>query len=479
MKKKYLYNLLLSFVNIFFPILSFPYAAHILGPVGIGKAQFIISFAQYFTLLAAIGIPIYGVKETAKFRDDPQQLSRVFTELSSIFFITSLIFSLIYFLIITLFPFFLSNIKMYEYAGILIIFSFSYTDWFYSGIDAFKAIALRSVLIKLISLILLYLLVKTVNDLVSYFCITLFSILGNQVLSLIMVFKKTSLNFKGLQFKRHLKPLIYIFSATIAASIYTVLDTVLLGFLSDEKAVGLYTASVKLIKITLPVITSMGVILIPSISNKLANKRTKEANLLLLKYYDFLVFISIPIAAGLAILAPEFILLFSGSKFIEATSSMQILSLLPVLIGLGHYFSFQILIPSGRNREIFLSMMTGVVVCLALNFILVPLYREKGAALANIATELVVTLTYFSFIRNAYSFRYNVRLISQTLFSIIPFVPLVLLVRLFTSKPLFVLLFSIPGCTCLYIIVQSLLFHNKLILGIFESFKQKIKSVVQ
>ena len=158
---------------------------------------------------------------------------------------------------------------------------------------------------------------------------------------------------------------------------------------------------------------------------------------------------------------------------------MQILSLLPVLIGLGHYFSFQILIPSGRNREIFLSMMTGVVVCLALNFILVPLYREKGAALANIATELVVTLTYFSFIRNAYSFRYNVRLISQTLFSIIPFVPLVLLVRLFTSKPLFVLLFSIPGCTCLYIIVQSLLFHNKLILGIFESFKQKIKSVVQ
>ncbi len=468
MKKNYFYNLLLSVVNILFPILSFPYASHILGPVGIGKVQFVISFAQYFALLAAIGIPIYGIKETAKHRDDPKKLASVFTEISSIFFIASLFFSFIYFIIIFSFSFFAGERNLYMVAGILIVLSFSYADWFYSGIEEFKAIALRSILIKIISLFLLYSFVKTEADFPKYLSITVFSILGNQVLGFALVFKKTRLNFIDLDLKRHLQPLIYIFSASIAASIYTVLDTVLLGFLSNEKAVGLYTASVKLIKITLPFVTSMGVILIPSISNHIANNKITEAKNLLKKSYDFLVFFSIPAAFGLAALAPEFIYVFSGNQFSAASSSMQVLAALPILFGLGHFFSFQILVPFGKNKEMFYPMLAGVFSCLILNFLLVPVLQEKGASIANVVTELVVTLLYFYFIRKFFTVNFNIRLVLQSLLSAALFFPIVFFIRSFVAESLQILILSVLSCACLYFLMQVIVFKNTFVLNFMK-----------
>ena len=469
LKKKYFYNLLLSIVNILFPILSFPYASHILGPIGIGKVQFVISFAQYFALLAAIGIPIYGIKETAKHRDDPRKLAAVFTEITSIFFITSLLFSAVYFIIIFSFPFFSNERTLYLVAGILIVLSFSYTDWFYSGIEEFKAIALRSILIKSISLFLLYTLVKTEADFAKYLSITVFSIIGNQVLGFALVFKKTKLDFINLDFKRHIQPLIFIFSASIAASIYTVLDTVILGFLSDEKAVGLYTAAVKLIKITLPFVTSMGVILIPSISNHIANNKLDDAKILLKKSYDFWVFFSIPVALGLALLAPEFIFVFSGSKFLSATLSMQILSLLPILIGLGHFLSFQILIPFGKNKELFYAMLAGVFVCLISNLILVPYLREKGASIANVITELIVTVLYLYFIRKFFKVNFNLKLIFQSVISAVPFILIIFLFRNSLIGPIYVLVFSVLACSLFYILIQILLFKNSFVLNFIKT----------
>ena len=475
MKKNYFYNLLLSVVNILFPILSFPYASHILGPVGIGKVQFVISFAQYFALLAAIGIPIYGIKETAKHRDDPKKLAAVFTEISSIFFFTSLVFSVIYCIIIFTFPFFAAERSLYLIAGVLIVLSFSYSDWFYSGIEEFKAIALRSILIKVISLILLYSFVKTEADFAKYLSITVFSILGNQVLGFALVFKKTSLNFIDLDFKRHLQPLIYIFSASIAASIYTVLDTVLLGFLSNEKAVGLYTASVKLVKITLPFVTSMGVILIPKISNQIANDKLDEAKVLLKRSYDFLVFFSIPVAFGLAALAPEFIYVFSGKQFITASSSMQILAALPVLVGLGHFFSFQILVPFGKNKEIFYPMLAGVFCCLILNFILVPIFQEKGASIANIVTELVVTLLYFYFIQKFFSVDFNSKLVIQSLMAALCFFPIVIFIRSLLTETLYTLILSVFSCACLYFLIQLIIFKNTFVLNFILTIRNSIR----
>lgn len=460
MTRNFFYTLLLSIVNILFPILSFPYASRILGPVGIGKVQFIVSLAQYFSLIAALGIPIYGITQAARHKDDPKKLAIAFAELTGIYITASLLLFGIYLLMIFSVPFFFQERTLYLYGGSLIFLSFCYTDWFYMGIENFRIITIRSVLVKTICILLLFLFIKTEADFGKYLLIIIFSILGNQLFSFLAIIAKTRFQISDLDFKKHLKPLLYIFSAGIAASIYTILDTVLLGFLSNDRAVGLYTASVKVVRITFPFITAMGVILMPAISKSFSINDLDQVKKLHKISFTFLTFFSIPISAGIALLAPEFIVVFSGKEFAPASLSMQILSALPILVGVGHFFHLQVLIPSGKNKEVFFSMLAGVATSLSLNFLLVPLYHETGAAIATIFTELVVSLAYGLFIRKYFAITYEWKFFFQSVISTLPFIPIVWLARYANFSMIVTLIIAIGSCAVVYSIIHTFLFKN-------------------
>lgn len=473
MTRNFFYTILLTIVNILFPIFSFPYASRILGPVGIGKVQFIVSLTQYFAMFAAIGIPIYGITQAAINRDDPKKLSRVFAELTTIFFISSVLLSAVYLIIIYSFPFFFKDRLYYIYGGSLILFSFCYTDWFYTGIEAFRIIALRSIIVKSIALGLLYTFIKSEADFLPYLLVILFSILGNQLFSFGDIARKVKFRWKDLYIKKHLKPLFFIFSAGIAASIYTILDTVLLGFLSNEKSVGLYTASVKLIRITFPFVTALGVILMPSISKNFSSNKLEVVEKLHQDSFSFLTIFSIPVSLGLGILAPECILVFSGQGFIQAIPSMRILAILPILVGLGHFFHLQILIPAGRNKEVFYSMLSGVFICLFLNYLLVPTLRENGAAIATVVTEIVVTCIYAYYIKKYFQFNYNWKLIRQSVICVIPFIPIIILIRQLEINAITTLILSGIVCSLLYFCLHIYLFKNPFLNTFKKSFIQR------
>ena len=182
---------------------------------------------------------------------------------------------------------------------------------------------------------------------------------------------KLKFSITKLNLKRHIVPLSFIFGTTLAASMYAESDTVLLGFLANKTTVGLYTAAGKLSKISIPIVTSMGVILMPRIAKSFADNNIDEIEGLLAQTFRFLVFCGVPITIGLSFLAPEFIMVFSGSKFLDATASMQVLALLPFVIGFAHMLLFLILLPAGRNREMFVSVLGGLITSLVLNFMLV------------------------------------------------------------------------------------------------------------
>ena len=468
MKKNYIYNLLLSIVNILFPIISFPYASRILGPVGIGKVQLVSSFAQYFALIAALGIPVYGIQEIAKAKDNKQKLAGVFSELMVIYFITSIVLSAIYLAIIFAFPYFKINLELYSFAVLFILLGFSSIEWFYSGLEEFRGIAIRSVSIKLLSLLFLYLFVKDAADFKYYLFITMFAVLGNNLVSLLMVGRKTSMRFTNLDMKKHFTPLFFIFSTTIAASMNTLLDTVILGFLSNDQSVGLYTASVKFTKVALQFVISIGVILIPRIAKNFSEGKLDKVQELIDKSFHFIIFFSIPILAGLAMLAPEFITVFSGIKFLDATVCMRILSLLPVLIGMGYFFAFQILVPAGKNKEMFLSVIGGVATSLLLNFLLVPVMKEIGAAIANVSSELVVTMLYFYFVRKYYSFRYNWALIWRAVLCTLLFIPVIIIIHSMKMNIFLTLFTSVGCCTLVYTFAQYFLFKDYFMFRIIE-----------
>jgi O-antigen/teichoic acid export membrane protein len=318
--------------------------------------------------------------------------------------------------------------------------------------------------IKLLSLLFLYFFVKNVTDYKTYLFVTIFSLIGNNIINFLMIKGKIAIIFPTRQLFRHLKPLFYIFSTTIAASMYTILDTVLLGFLSNEKSVGLYTASVKISKVAMPFITSVGVILIPQISKNIAENNRAVVQELLDTSYHFIAFFSIPIVAGLLILAPEFILVFSGEQFIEATLSMQIVSFLPLLIGFGHFFAFQILVPGGKYKQMFISVLGGVFFCFLLNILLVPGFQHDGAAIANIACELIVTISYLYFVKRYFNYTFQWNYLLNAVFCSLCFLPLVIAIRVFSLKPVFTLTVSIVVCAFVYVAFQHFIFKNKFVL---------------
>ena len=465
MKKNFLFNLLLSISNILFPIISFPYAARVLGPEGIGKVQFIFSYAQYFALFAALGIPIYGVKEIAKHYQDERQTKSTFLSLSSIFFIASAVATLLYVLSIMYIPYFNAHRSMYLMAGALVLLSFTYTDWYYAGKADFKTIALRSIIVKAIALVLLYLWVKTPDDLFQYLVVLIFTILGNQVYSFLVIYFKHQPHSYTLEFKKHFKPLLYIFGATAASSIYTLWDTILLGFLANPMAVGFYTASIKFIKLLLPFVTSVGTVFIPVLSHKFAENKIEEIQKILVHSFYFLVLLTVPMAFGTYLLAPEIMTIFSGEAFNKSILPMQIMSVLPLFIGFGHFFAFQILIPAEKNKEVFIAMLVGLIISAFFNFMLTPYYQEKGAAIAIIITELSVTLIYFYYTNRVYQFKYPWVFFGQSIIAAFTFIPIIFGARLLTNNTFIISLIAVVGCSLIYILLHLYLFKNKFLLS--------------
>jgi O-antigen/teichoic acid export membrane protein len=470
MAKNYLYNLLLTLANLLFPVFSFPYASRILGPEGIGQVQFVFSFAQYFTILASTGIPIYGLKEIARLKDNQEQRSAIFSELMVIYFVSCVLLSIIYAGIVGFIPYFSANSELYWTALIMVFLSFTNLEWLYSGLEEFGSIAVRSVAFKIIGLALLYLLVKTRSDYWLYLCLLMFSYLGNNVLSLFLLKGRVKLKLVNLQFKKHFSPLLYILATTLAASLYTEMDTVLLGFLSAKKTVGLYTAAVKLSKISIPFVTAMNVILLPKIGKEFGDQNMANINKILKLAFGFLIFFGVPIALGLYLLAPEFIELFSGSEFLPAVGSMRLLSVLPVIIGFAHLLLFMILVPSNNNKFMLTSVLGGMCTSLTLNILLVPRWQEMGSAVANISAEVVVTAFYYYFIWQRLKIRFNWYQLLQAVCCALTFVPVVWLIRqLYLPLYLFVLV-AVAGCALVYVVAQLLL-KNEIVHEILTTVK--------
>jgi O-antigen/teichoic acid export membrane protein len=268
-----------------------------------------------------------------------------------------------------------------------------------------------------------------------------------------------------LNFAEHIKPMLLIFGATIASSIYTLWDTIILYFLTSPEVVGYYTVSTKLTKLIIPVITAIGGALIPSITYYYNNQQIDQAKAFLRSSLDITIFTTIPVTVGLMALAPELIFTFAGNEFAPSVLTMQIMSVLPIIIGLGHLLSFQWLIPFGKNKAVFIAMLIGLGVSILSNLVLIPIYLDKGAALSAVITECIVCVAYYYYLRSETSISINKRLLFQTVFSSLLFIPIILLVRLTTDNNIVICILSIFTCVATYAVLQFFVFKN------FEVFK--------
>jgi O-antigen/teichoic acid export membrane protein len=469
-KRNLFYNTLLSVSQILFPLITFPYSSRILGPQAMGSVNFADNFTTYFLLISALGIPLYGVREIAKVKEDPQKLSRVFSELLFIHLATSLIAVILLFLMSFFIGRLHSDLALYQIGMSIVLGSVFIAEWFFQGTEQFKFIAIRSLSIRVLMIAMLFLFVHSPADKYIFYSLNLVAVFLSAVTNMYLIRKELTFKIKELSFKRHFRPLFLIFSNSLVTTIYLVFDSIILGFITSDIYVGYYAASMRISKLSLAVIGSLSAVLLPRLTVAFLHKNYEEASLLLTKSINFVVFLSVPIALGTLCLSREIIQLFAGNQYLPSVSSLQVLCFIVVFVGMAQVFSHQILLPMHMERKILYASLVGVLVSLGLNFGLIPFFKHVGAAISSLSAEIVVTLILFLFARKAAAFSFPLKQLMQSTLTCLLFFLIKYLVLQFTDSVVLVILFTVTLSAFVYLLTQVFLWRNKHVLDVLSGF---------
>ena len=395
-KTNYFLNLVNTVAGLLFPLITFPYASRIMMADGIGQVNFFSSIIAYITLFTCLGIPMYAIREIAKIRENERERSKIATEILLLHAGLSILGYVVVAIIATTVAKVQINIPLFLLLSTTIFMTAIGSEWFFQGIEDFKYITIRGIVVKTVAVVLLFLLVHTKEDIMWYAAYTVFGVLGGNVFNFIRLRKFIhirSFSFKDLHPLRHLKPALHIFVLNIIVSIYVNLDTVMLGFMKDDAAVGYYTEATKLTRVILGIISPLGIVMLPRLSNLIATGQKKEFDRLANKAVNFVIALSLPLAVGLIIMGPTLIRLFCGQGYEPAILTLQIISPVVFIIALSNIIGTQILYPQGYENKVIISTAIGAAINFTMNCFLIPQMAQNGAALATVVAECSVTLT--------------------------------------------------------------------------------------
>ena len=393
-KYNFLMNFILTASSLLFPLITFPYVSRVLHAAGNGKVNFAASIANYFLMVASLGIPTYGVKACAKVRDDKQKLSQTSQEILIINLIATILVTITYLIMVFTVPRFSQDKTLFFIEGINIVLNMFGANWLYQALEKYDYITARSVLFKAVSIVLMFALVHQESDYRIYAATTVFASVGSNVMNFIRLHRYISFKKAGeYNLKQHLKPIFILFAGNAIASIYTNLDTVMLGFMKTNADVGDYTAAVKVKNILVSVVSSLSGVLLPRMSYYVQQRDKKQFNALMTTALNATIFMSMPLCTYFVVEAKDSLTLLAGAEYIPATLTMQIVNISVVAIGITSIIGIQVLTPINREFQLMISVVVGAVSDFVLNCFMIPKWGAAGAAFATMIAEYLVLAT--------------------------------------------------------------------------------------
>lgn len=475
LKINFIMNAVLTMSSFIFPLITFPYVSRILLPEGTGKVSFATSLISYFAMFAQLGIPIYGIRACAKVRDNRKKLTRTAQELVIINLIMSIISYLMLAIVLIFVPRLRAEKTLYAIISLTIIFNIIGIEWLYKALEQYTYIAIRSIIFKFIALVAVFAFVHKKEDYIIYGAITLIAASGSSVFNLINAHKFIGMIPIGkYHFKQHFKPIAIFFAMSCATTIYTHLDTVMLGFMKTDNDVGYYNAAIKIKVILVSIVTSLGVVLLPRASYYIEHKIIGEFYKITNKAINFVFLISLPMMLYFIIFSKEGIFFLSGNAYKNAISPMRIIMLTLIFIGLTNIMGIQMLVPLGREKIVLYSEIAGAVVDLVANFILIPHFASTGAAIGTLIAEIVVWIVQFSALKNEVETAYSKIQYSKILLALIIGCVASIWIKMLGWNSFFTLLLSAILFFGSYILVLILM-HESLTLEIANQIFNKVK----
>lgn len=374
-KVNYILNLINTGTQMLFPLITFPYVCRVIEADGIGQINFFQSIISYISLFTCLGILMYAIREIARDRNDVVQMNRTAMEILLLHSMLTLVgYAIVAILCLTV-PQIQVNIPLFLILSLTIFFTAIGCEWFYQGIEDFKYITIRGLIIKTVSVVLLFIFVKSKTDLLYYGCYTVFGVLGGNIFNFFRLRKyihRENIIFSELHIKRHIKPVLKVFSFSVVTSIYLQLNTVLLGFLKNALAVGYFAAASKVMQMLLAMSACLGSVMMPRASHLIAENKEDEFNRLIQKSYDFTMAIALPMTIGLIFCAPSLITALCGVKFEHSILPSQIIAPIILMVAISNVFGIQVLFPKGKINIVTLCCGIGAVADLILNLCLIP-----------------------------------------------------------------------------------------------------------
>ncbi len=407
------YNFILNWMNtllgIIFPIITFPYIARIIGPVGLGIISFDTSILNYITILSSLGIGLYAVREISRLRDNIDLQNHRTVEILLLHILLTLLGYIAVFALYLFIPEINVHGAIFLILSISIFFKAIGVMWYFQAREDFLFITVRSLFVKMLSAIALFMFVRTSDDLIIYAIILAMADVANNMLNFIRLNRYITyrkIRWRDLHIFSHLRPAAVIFAMGLIINMYIDLPTIFLGFECSEENVGFYTTSTRLVTVIMSFVTALGTSMLPRMSYYTSTGDTDKFKELENKGMTFTIGVTLPISIALIIISPELVLSFSGKQFVESISVLRIIAPTILFTGIASIAGLQTLYPQGHEHVIIRSALVGLLVSIVINLSLVGHMAQQGAAISFLCAELSVTVSMIIFGHRHLSYRY-------------------------------------------------------------------------
>lgn len=416
--KNAIFNVLYKLLNVIFPLISYAYISRVLLPEKLGSVAYAQNIVSYFIIIASLGIPSYGIREIARKRTNKNELNKIFSELFFFNLISTTICIIMYYVFI------ISNIKssseriLFILCGIQLLFNYINIDWFYQGNEEYVYIAIRSSIIKFVSILSLFVFVKNTSDYLIYAFISSLAIGGNYIFNVINLRGKVKLVLKNINLIKHLKPILILVISSVAIELYSKIDITMLGTMVSKEEVAFYSNSQKLITSVLTFITAISGILLPRLSFYYIHERERFNNLINVGF-NIVILITLPSCLGLILTSKELVIFLFGNSYLNSVAPLKILSILLIVKSVGDILCYQVIISSGHENKLVPAYLSGVIVNITLNLILISKFQSSGAAIASMLSEIVVNCILLVYTKSIFKLYLNNKDIFKVFVSLI------------------------------------------------------------
>lgn len=472
-KKNALLNSIRSILSIAFPLITYPYVTRILQADNLGKVNFASSTMSYFSLIAVLGLTSYAGREGIKYRDNQKKLNEFCSELLTLNICTTIFAYIALGGVILIFPSFQTYMGLLGIYSITILFSTFGMEWIYTIYEDYTYITIRSIIFQVVSIPLMFILVRNKNDFYLYAGINVFASVGSNIFNMIhsrkYISPKIIINKKIFQ---HLKSSLVFFANSIASSIYSNIDTTMLGMMCTDYNVGIYAVSVKIYTMVKSILVAIMTVTTPRLTYYRFNNLYDEFNAMTSKLVKTMITFLFPVVVGINLTANEIILVISGKGYIESVTSLRILSF-AIFASIFACITSNILVACKKEKLVLRGTVMAALTNLGINIFVIPVFKQNGAAFTTVLAELVVFLFGFYNSRKDVKLEKLCKVIVSSVVGCLTMVVIAMAIEHISNIVLVKLVLKLIMCAMTYFGICFMM-KNQIVLEYWELFKRKI-----